>query len=369
MTSTYVAMLGFLSIFLHGALRAYRLKDWRSGAWPMSATILGGVLVLPFYYQLSKLDQYRGLSIQPILRPCPSEEPIHDAVASTLRAFGAAESKSVALFLTRLGGLLPQYFFEFGFLFFVLVFWKRTGIGPWDPDGLWNRFGVMVVVAFVVGSIFVSVRTWNCDLNWRIMHPVQIALLGAAAAFWRDFRSKPRPMIDVLGMTLFLAIGFSGAAYDLIRARGDFLWQFDVGRSGRTGLEAAAWINRSTPDGDRIAIDPRTLAGFGNEFFGHLLRRQVVISDDSFNAFPYGPNHDHVKKVAAEMIEAFSAKTSVERRRAILHRYNVSCVLIDRRSELFDKDVAATFGRTAFIVNDSQTDRWRVIQCETGPFQ
>jgi hypothetical protein len=361
MTSTYVAMLGFLSIFIHGLLRARRLGAWRKGSAPILATILGGVMALPFYYQLSKLDQYRAPAIQPIIRPCPSEEPIHDAVASTLGV-----SKPVALFLTRLGGLFPQYFFELGFLFFVLMFWKRTGIGSGDPDGLWNRLGVMVVVAFVVGSIFVSVRTWNCDLNWRIMHPVQIALLGAAAAFWRDFRSKPRPMIDKFGVAFFLAVGVAGTCYDLVRSRWDYLSHVDVGVKTRNALEAAEWINRSTPTGDRIAIDPRTDA---NEYFGHLLRRQLVISDDTFNAFPYGPHPDRVKEVAAEMIEAFSANTTVERRRAILHRYNVSYVLIDRNSELFERDVKATFGRTAFIVNDHGAERWKVIGCETGPFK
>ena len=364
MTSTYVAMLGFLSIFLHGAMKAYRMKDWQSETWPVAATILGGVLVLPFYYQLSKLDQYRGPSIQPIIRPCPSEEPIHDAVASTLGV-----SEPIALFLTRLGGLIPQYFFEFGFLFFVLVYWRRVGIGPRDPDGLWSRLGVMIVVAFVVGSIFVSVRTWNCDLNWRIMHSVQIAILGAAAAFWRDFQSKRRPTIDRLGVAFFLAVGIAGTCYDLVRSRWDALRQPIVGEKTKDGLMAATWINVSIPDVDRVAIDPRTFSGHGNQFFGHLLRRRLVISDDSFNAFPYGPNPDRVKQVAAEMIEVFTAKTSLERRRAILHRYNVSCVLIDRRSELFDKDLAATFGKTAFIVNESQRNRWRVIQCETGPFQ
>jgi hypothetical protein len=361
MTSTYVAMLGYFSIFIHGLLKARRLKSWREGALPMAATVLAGLIVLPFYYQLSRLDEYRGPSIQPILRPCPSEEPIRDAVVSMVGV-----SPPFALFLTRLGGLIPQYFFELGFLFFVLIFWKRSGIGPRDPDGLWNRLGVMVVVAFVVGSIFVSVRTWNCDLNWRIMHPVQIALLGAAAAFWRDWRSKPRPLVDKIGLSFFLVIGIAGTGYDLVRSRLDAFRKPGIGEKTRDGLLASTWVNVSVPVTDRVAIDPRSTA---NVYFQHLMRRQLVISDDTFNAFPYGPDKKRVEAVAPEMIEAFYAKTPVGRRREILHRYNVSCVLIDRNSELFDLDVKAAFGRTAFIFNDTHQDRWRVIQCATGNFK
>ena len=361
MTSTYVAMLGFFSIFIHGLLKAYQLKSWRDGALPMTATILAGLMVLPFYFQLSKLDEYRGPSIQPILRPCPSEEPIRDTIVSMVGV-----SPPIALFLTRLGGLIPQYFFELGFLFFVLIFWKRTGVGPRDLDGLWNRLGVMVVVAFVVGSIFVSVRTWNCDLNWRIMHPVQIALLGAAAAFWRDWRSKPRPLIDKIGLSFFLVIGIAGTGYDLARSRLDAFRKPGTGEKTRDALLGSTWVNVSVPVADRVAIDPRSTA---NVYFQHLMRRQLVISDDTFNAFPYGPDKKRVEAVAAEMAEAFAAKTSVERRRAILHRYNVSYVLIDRKSELFDLDVKAAFGRTAFVFNDTHQDRWKVIGCATGAFK
>ena len=362
MTSTYVAMLGFISIVIHGAQCAYRLRNWREGTLPVIATILGGLLVLPFYYQLSTLDQYRGPSVQPIIRPCPSEEPIRDAVASTLGA-----SPPVALFLTRVGGLLPQYFFEFGFLFFVLVFWKRTGIGSHNPDGLWNRLGVMIVVALVVGSIFVSVRTWNCDLNWRIMHPVQIALLGAAPAFWRDFRSKPRPMIDKLGIALFLAIGLAGTVYDLARSRFDYLRQPTIGDKGRVAARAAAWANENSEPDVRMAIDPRTFGGPGNEFFGHLLRRQLVIADDAFNAFPYGPHPDRVRLVAQEITDVFSASTPPVRRLAILQRYNVSCLLIDRRSELFDKNVTSTFGPLAKSVPDRADADWKFIFLGKSP--
>ena len=156
-------------------------------------------------------------------------------------------------------------------------------------------------------------------------------------------------MIDKLGVAFFITVGVAGTCYDLVRSRWDYLSHVDVGVKTRDALDAAEWINRSTPTSDRIAIDPRTDA---NEYFGHLLRRQLVISDDNFNAFPYGPHPDRVKEVAAEMIEAFSANTTVERRRAILQRYNVSYVLIDRNSELFERDVKASFGRTAFIVND-----------------
>jgi len=253
MTSTYVAMLGFISIFIHGLLRARRLGSMREGLLPMAATILGGVMVLPFYYQLSNLDEYRGPRIQPIIRPCPSEEPIRDSIATSLGV-----SKPIALFITRIGGLFPQYFFELGILFFVLMYWRRTGIGPYDPDGLWNRLGVMLVVAFVVGSIFVSVRTWNCDLNWRIMHPVQIALLGAAAAFWKDFRSKPRPTVDKIGVAFFIVVGVAGTGYDLVRSRLDYLRQPVLGDKARVAVEAATGTNRLRY-ANRIAIDPRTL--------------------------------------------------------------------------------------------------------------
>jgi len=356
MTSTYVAMLGFISIFIHGALRAYRLRNWREGALPIVATILGGLLVLPFYYQLSKLDQYRGPSIQPIIRPCPSEEPIRDAVASTVGA-----SPPVALFLTRVGGLLPQYFFEFGFLFFVLVFWKRTGVGSHNPDGLWNRLGVMIVVALVVGSIFVSVRTWNCDLNWRIMHPVQIALLGAAPAFWRDFRAKPRPIIDKFGVALFLIIGASGTAYDLIRSRGDYLWQWTIGERARSGVEAATWLNAHIPIDARVALDPRTFGGEGNGFVLHLLRAQVVASDDNFNVFPYGPDKKRVETTVSNVTEAFLPETGEGERTHAFERYNVSYVLVNRWSKLIDWPAPWISG----LATDAalgENGRWRVLQ-------
>jgi hypothetical protein len=348
-------MLGFVSIFIHGLLRALRHNSWHAGAVPMASTIVGGMLVLPFYYQLSKLDEHLGPTIQPVMRPCPSEDLISDWVVANVGL-----SPSIALFFVRVGGLLPQYFFELGVLFFVLVYWRRTGIGPYHPDGLWNRLGIMTAVAFVVGSILVSVRTWNCDLNWRIMHPVQIALLGAAAAFFRDFASKPRPLIDTIGLALFILIGFAGTVYDLGRSRWDHLKNPQIGASARAGLASSLFINQHLPHGSRIAVDPRSFRKDderkGNEYFGPMLRRPLVLSDDNFNAFPYGPDRKKVEAVAAEIIEAFSPETARSRRLGIFERYNVSCVLIDPRSPLWGRDLDATFGRGANVIDGDEKE-------------
>jgi hypothetical protein len=65
------------------------------------------------------------------------------------------------------------------------------------------------------------------------------------------------------------------------------------------------------------------------------------------------------------MIDAFSAKTTRERRRAILKRYNVSRVLIDAYSELFDRDIPKTFGPDAWTVHADA--RWRLIDVNKRP--
>jgi hypothetical protein len=362
MTSTYVAMLGFVSIFIHGLLKSLRLQSWRAGFLPMAAAFVGGLLAIPFYYQLSKFDEHVGPTLQPVMRPCPSEDLIRDWIVANVGL-----SPPIAMFVTRVGGLLPQYFFELGVLFFVLVYWRRTGIGRFDPDGLWNRLGVMTGVAFVVGSVLVSVRTWNCDLNWRIMHPVQIALLGAAAAFFRDFHSKPRPLIDKIGVALFILVGFAGTVYDLNRSRMDYLQDPKVGIRAKAALDSSVFLNQHLPANSRIAADPRNFrkedAGrFGNEYFGPLLRRQMVIADDRFNAFPYGPNREHVEAVVKDFAAAFSAETTRDRRLEIFERYNVSCVLIDPGSPLWGRNTAGTFGRGANIIDGGEADGRKAIQ-------
>lgn len=362
MTSTYVAMLGFVSIFIHGLLKSLRLQSWRAGFLPMAATFVGGLLAIPFYHQLSKFDLHVGPTLQPVMRPCPSEDLIRDWIVANVGL-----SPPIAMFVTRVGGLLPQYFFEFGVLFFVLVYWRRTGIGRFDPDGLWNRLGVMTGVAFVVGSVLVSVRTWNCDLNWRIMHPVQIALLGAAAAFFRDFHSKPRPLIDKIGLAMFVLVGLAGTVYDLNRSRMDYLQDPKVGIRAKAALDSSVFLNQHLPANSRIAADPRNFRKedaerFGNEYFGPLLRRQLVIADDRFNAFPYGPNRERVEAVVKDFAEAFSAETTRSRRLAIFERYNVSVVLIDPGSPLWGRNTAATFGRGANIIDGGDGDGRMAIQ-------
>jgi hypothetical protein len=194
------------------------------------------------------------------------------------------------------------------------------------------------------------------------MHPVQIALLGAAPAFWRDFRSKARPWIDKAGVALFIFIGVAGTGYDLVRSRLDYLRQPVMGDKAAIAADAAAWIK----DGrTRLAVDPRTFGPTGNPFFIHLLRYEFVLADDQFNAFPYGPDRKHVESVATDMIEVFSAKTARERRLDVLKRYNVSRVLIDAYSELFDRDMKETFGPDAGSVFSGA--RWRLIDLNNRP--
>jgi hypothetical protein len=55
------------------------------------------------------------------------------------------------------------------------------------------------------------------------------------------------------------------------------------------------------------------------------------------------------------------------RRLAILQRYNVSCLLIDRRSELFDKNVTSTFGPLAKSVPDRADADWKFIFLGKSP--
>ena len=131
---------------------------------------------------------------------------------------------------------------------------------------------------------------------------------------------------------------------------------------------AIGWLGvHEHVQGSRIAVDPRNFhkddaERAGNEYLGPLQRRPVVLSDVTFNAYHYGPNRDRVNAVAAEIIEAFSPETTRRRRLEIFERYNVSCVIIDPRSPLWGRNVAATFGRGANLVDGDESVGRMAIQ-------
>jgi hypothetical protein len=359
MSSTYVAMLGFVSVFLHGLARTFSDPTWQAGRGAFGCTVLGGILCLPFYYQLSHHDRYEGPTLAPIIRPCPGEEPLHENLAHSLHV-----SKPLALFLVRLLGLIPQYFIELGVLFFVLMYWRRTGLGPPDSDGLWRRLGTMVITAFVIGSVLVSVRTWNCDLNWRIMHPVQIVLAGVAGSFWMDFRAKRRPIVEWAGFALAVMLGLAGTAYDLFRARFDYcLRKPEQARWAELSHRASRTINQVVNHHERIAIRPSQLTDRSiNGFWGHYLRQHLVLTDTDFNAFPYGPSAHEVRAMIADFERIFSEKTNQETRLRLLARYRVRTVVLDASSAIFSRPLVEVFGEHAQdIASDAQKD-WKVVR-------
>jgi hypothetical protein len=293
------------------------------------------------------------------MRPCPGEAPLHENLAST-----SGISKPLALFIVRLLGLLPQYFIEFGFFFFALMFWRRTGLGSHDPDGLWRRLGTLTILAFLIGSTIVSVRTWNCDLNWRVMHPVQIILLGVAAAFLLDFRARSRPGLEKIGLLVVILFGFLGTIYDLYRARFDYVFRYPE-RARWAGLaeRAARKINVMVPASERILFRPSELKDPGsNGFWCHYLRQHLVVTDRDFNVFPYGPSQKQVLSTLADIDVIFNESTTPADRLRLLENYKVHSVLLDESSPLFKGPEKHTFGPEASLTLSDSAEDWKLIK-------
>jgi hypothetical protein len=314
--------------------RAYSARQsWRTLIFPFAVAGVGGLLCIPFYAALSRIDRYHGPSIELIVRPCPSEDDLSLSLTQTLGLDHSPEMPApLAKFLVRLLGLVPQYLVEFGFFFLAAVYWLRTGVGCRDPNGLFRRLAVMCWCALVIGSLFVSVRTWNCDLNWRILHPVQIVLAGIGAAFWLHFWKSRKNFLDIAAVVAFLAIGAAGSLYDWTRTRFDVVWIYpEQPALAARARKASAFINQQFPTA-RIQFDPG-----GNPLWILHLRGTVVVSDYNFNVWVYGVDQKEVEQVIEEMKKTFDPATSPEKRWEILKRLRIELLILEPENDLFKK--------------------------------
>jgi hypothetical protein len=355
MTSTYVALLGFASLGLQAGWKLLRDDSRGTAVSLLVALATGAGCCVPFYAGLARFDEHGGQALAPILRPCPGEPELKQALVNS-----TGLSPAFATFLVRAFGLIPQYFIELGVLFFVLIFWRRTGVGVRASQELWRSLATMTATAFVIGSVLVSVRTWNCDLNWRIMHPVQIVLVGAAAAFWQDFVGKRRPAFEVAGLAFVAAVGLLGTIYDVYRARFDYLVRTPAnGRWAGVAERAAAVANAEFPTSARVLIVPSRIGDVArNGFWGHYLRHRLILSDADFNAFPYGPKRADVDRAIADVERIFAPATPRHERWKSVQQLRADLIFLDDSTTVRDP---AAFGPSAKTVAEDEDGAWRIV--------
>lgn len=332
-TSTYVGMVLFASLGVYGLIIAWRTESgWRSAFFTFAVVTIAGLLIIPFYRYLFSIDQYRGSGIG-FFRPFAGEKDIAEWLGSP---------RVIPIY--RVATLYLQYFFEFGFWWVVVLAWVAKRWGLEDRRGVFYRLAVMSGCALFIGSAIVSVRS-NPDLSWRVMHPLQAALVPIGAAFAlagfsiaNDQSRRGRTEAIVL-----LVLGAIGVTYDLTRTRLDYFVAFpNRPIQAARAKETAAWLNAHTPVDARIQYDFEI-----DENWLLYLDRDIPLADPWFTSVIYGINHDEHSRVKTELIEFFSDRPNATRRAELIRKYTIDFVIIERESKLFGLPGAALFGPAA----------------------
>ncbi|HVJ82549.1 MAG TPA: hypothetical protein VNC50_15880 [Planctomycetia bacterium] len=341
-SSTYVAMVGFAALAAAAVWRAWRSREFGAALPELALCAVAGLATIPFYAQLARLDRHVGPSLALAVRPFHAEEDL-------AKGFSGWMSPDAARTAARILGLIPQYIVEFGALFLVLLYWRSGGPRGDRPDDLAPRLGAMTVAALFLASLLVSVRTWNCDLNWRALHVVQIVLVGVGGVYLAGVFSPGGKVLERFIVGGAIGVGLAGTAYDLARERFDYLLPFrrDLPAGPRLLLaerveRAGAELNARLGWNRRIQYDPQA-----NPAWIMRLRHHVVVSDYNFNSLVYGVNQAEVGVAIEKTKRLFLPETSAADRRALVKELGIEGMLIEAESPLFGKSPRETLGENA----------------------
>jgi hypothetical protein len=350
MTSTYVGELLFgllLASCLVGMLRRRTVtaSSLRSGV----VFAVGGFLLVPFYWHLLTIDQYQGPSQLPLFRPFAGERyarqlPPFDWFEQFRPYFGAVQAY-------RLFTLPVQYALEFGFGMIVGIAWL---VGPFQSDrrdAVLARLRVLVLGALLAASVLVSVRK-DADLNWRMLHLVQGALIAVGALFLsRPLATRPWAAWGLRYLVAAtLCLGVLGTLYNFYALRFGS-WDSPIRELSLAGraADASPQIEALTASAARVQYNPTA-----NPPWQIYLSRPCPIADSGVNSVIFGVSREKHAAVHEDIASIFQRELGPAERERTLRDYQIDYLLVQQEDPIFAAPLSALFLHTPPIVCRSE---------------